>query len=142
MTGRAVPDDVNVLIVEDDEIDAEVVKRAFKKNNLTNRIYHARCGADALAMLRGEQGQEKVPLPCIMLVDVNMPQINGIEFLEKLRQDRNLRDCTAFMLSTSKRDADISKAYKLGAAGYFLKETVADLVPMLAIYLNINRFTE
>ncbi len=140
MTADALPEPVNVLIVEDDEIDAEVVKRAFRKNNLNHRIYHARCGADALAMLRGEQRQEKVPQPCIMLVDVNMPQMNGIEFLHKLRHDQNLAQCTAFMLSTSRRDADISEAYRLGVAGYFLKETVEDLVPMLAMYLHINLF--
>ncbi|MCC7038452.1 MAG: response regulator [Alphaproteobacteria bacterium] len=142
MTNKIQPGAVNVLVIEDDEIDVEMVRRAFKKSNLQNRIYHARCGADALAMLCGGdgQGQEKIPLPCVMLVDMNMPQMNGIEFLEKMRREPTLQDSPAFVLSTSKRSADVSAAYAHGISGYFLKENVADVVPLLAIYLNINHF--
>lgn len=142
MTNKIQPGAVNVLVIEDDEIDVEMVRRAFKKSNLQNRIYHARCGADALAMLCGGdgQGREKIPLPCVMLVDMNMPQMNGIEFLEKMRREPTLQDSPAFVLSTSKRSADVSAAYAHGISGYFLKENVADVVPLLAIYLNINHF--
>lgn len=133
---------VNVLVIEDDEIDVEMVRRAFRKNNVPNRIFHARCGADALAMLCGTecQGQEKITLPCVMLVDMNMPQMNGIEFLEKIRREPMLQDSPAFILSTSKRSADVSAAYAHGISGYFLKENVADVVPLLAMYLSINHF--
>ncbi len=75
-----------------------------------------------------------------MLVDMNMPQMNGIEFLKKMRREPSLQDSPAFVLSTSKRTADVSAAYAHGISGYFLKENVADVVPLLAIYLHINHF--
>lgn len=136
------PESVNILLVEDDEIDAEVVQRAFRKRNMKNRIYHARYGSDALAMLAGDAGHHKVPAPCLLLVDVNMPKMTGIEFLERLRADPRSRNNMVFMLSTSRRDADIMAAYRLGAAGYFLKDTVDDVVDMLEKYLYLNKFAD
>lgn len=133
---------VSVLVVEDDEIDAEVVRRAFRKHKIENSILHARCGVDALDMLLGRNGHTAMRRPLFLLVDVNMPQMNGIEMLQQLRAEERLRDVVVFMLSTSQRDADIAAAYRAGAAGYFLKENVEQLAAVLGGYIGLTRFPD
>jgi CheY-like chemotaxis protein len=133
-------DDIHILIVEDDEIDVEAVRRNFKKGNIGNPVYHATCGVDALEYLRGENGREKISQPCVMLIDINMPQMNGFEFLSTVKNDPKLRRNIAFILTTSARDADIEKAYELNAAGYFLKANLDKLTNLLGFYRDINRF--
>jgi CheY-like chemotaxis protein len=136
------PENVNVLLVEDDEIDVEAVKREFKKRNIKNPLYHATCGVDALEMLRGENQKQKLPRPFVMLVDINMPKMNGLDFLREVRNDNNLKESIAFILTTSARDVDVEAAYKLNAAGYFLKDNVNDLVDILSVYRQINKFPD
>lgn len=132
--------ELNILVVEDDDIDVEAVKRIFGKNNLTNPVYHASCGVDALEFLRGENGRVRIPQPCLMLIDVNMPRMDGFEFLNVVKEDPELRRNIAFILTTSARETDIEKAYDLSAVGYFLKSNLDKLVPMIAAYREINRF--
>ena len=139
MTGNVISDSVNILIVEDDEIDAEAVRRSFSRHNLSNQIFHARYGTDALNMMRS---REELRSLVLLIVDVNMPQMNGIEFLQNLRLDPLLARTTAFMLSTSRREVDIAAAYQLGVGGYFLKDNVDEFVGMLGIYLHINKFMQ
>ncbi|RUP22418.1 response regulator, partial [Methylobacterium sp.] len=76
---------VNILLVDDDEVDVQGLKRAFKKSKIGNPITVARDGIEALEILRGQNGRERLPKPHLVLLDLNMPRMNGIEFLEAVR---------------------------------------------------------
>ena len=108
---------VNILLVEDDEVDVMNVKRAFTKNNIKNELFVAGNGVEALEMLRSDT----VPLPRIIILDINMPKMNGIEFLKVLREDENLKNISVFVMTTSNEDSDKINAYNLNVAGYILK---------------------
>lgn len=114
---------VNILLVEDDEVDIMNVKRAFRKINVTNPLYVANNGLEALEMLRATRESE-LNLPDnrrIILLDINMPKMNGIEFLQELRKDPKLASTPVVVLTTSDEDQDRVEAYKLNVAGYILK---------------------
>ncbi|MFN5319138.1 MAG: response regulator [Bacteroidia bacterium] len=128
---------INILLVEDDEVDVMNVKRAFQKNNLTNPLYHAGNGIEALSMLRGEDGQAAIPIPRIILLDLNMPRMGGIEFLYELRKDEHLKNISVFVMTTSNEDKDKVDAYKLNVAGYILKPlSMENFVSAVSILKN------
>ncbi len=113
---------VTILLVEDDGVDVINVQRAFKKNNIQNPLKVAKNGLEAFSMLRGTDGFEKiVPQPQIILLDLNMPQMNGLEFLKELRSDEELKSLSVFVMTTSNDDRDRMDAYNLNVAGYILK---------------------
>lgn len=114
-------DSVNVLLVEDDEVDIMNVKRAFRKLNISNPLFITKNGLEALAALRGNGVPKITPRPRIIILDINMPRMNGIEFLRELRSDDQLKSCSVFVLTTSNNDQDIIAAYNLHAAGYIIK---------------------
>ncbi|HEY9805987.1 MAG TPA: response regulator, partial [Candidatus Obscuribacterales bacterium] len=112
---------LNLLLVDDDEVDVMNVQRAFKKNNITNPLYIAANGLEALMLLRGQNG---APMPSqrrLILLDLNMPKMNGIEFLRELRTDGDLKHIPVIVLTTSNEDSDKVEAYNLNVAGYILK---------------------
>jgi CheY-like chemotaxis protein len=108
---------VNILLVEDDEVDIMNVQRAFKKNSIQNPLFIARNGMEALEMLRNQE----IPLPQIIILDLNMPKMNGLEFLTEVRKDEDLRHISVFVMTTSNDDTDKLNAYNLNVAGYILK---------------------
>jgi CheY-like chemotaxis protein len=109
---------LNILLVEDDEVDVMNVRRAFQKNNIANPLFVAGDGEEALARLRGGG----VPAERrIVLLDLNMPRMNGIEFLRELRADPELGRTTVVVLTTSNDERDKIEAYNLNVAGYLLK---------------------
>lgn len=114
---------VNILLVEDDEVDVMNVKRAFMRNRITNPLYVAGNGLEALHMLQGDQNTPpEIPdTRRIILLDINMPKMNGIEFLQELRKDPRLAMTPVVVLTTSDEDQDRIEAYKLNVAGYILK---------------------
>ncbi len=114
---------INILLVEDDEVDVMNVKRAFKKHKITNPLYIAGNGLEALDMLRWQNGQPpEVPeTRRLILLDLNMPKMNGLEFLHELRNDRDLKKTPVIVLTTSDEDKDRIEAYNLNVAGYILK---------------------
>jgi len=113
---------IAILLIDDDEVDVMNVQRAFKKNHITNPVHVAGNGLEALAKLRGTDGQEKInPMPKIVLLDINMPKMNGIEFLTKLRADPDLHAISVFVLTTSDEEKDCVAAYDMNVAGYILK---------------------
>jgi len=113
---------VNILVVDDDDIDVMNVQRAFKKNNITNRLFVAHNGVEALDLLRGTNGVQKIdPLPRIILLDINMPRMNGLEFLKNLRADPAIKNISVFILTTSADDKDRLEAYNYNVAGYIVK---------------------
>ena len=109
---------VSLLIVDDDDIDATALRRALHKLKLLNPLYRAKDGLEALEILRNGE----IPSPYIILLDINMPRMNGIEFLEVLRADPALTHAIVFVLTTSKSDEDIIAAYREHVAGYLLKQ--------------------
>ncbi|SDW33887.1 response regulator [Flavobacterium degerlachei] len=108
---------VNILLVEDDEVDVMNVKRAFAKNNIQNPLFVAGNGVEALEMLNNSI----VPLPRIIILDINMPKMNGIEFLRLMREDDKFKNISVFVMTTSNEDSDKIDAYNLNVAGYILK---------------------
>lgn len=109
---------LNILLVEDDEVDVMNVRRAFQKNRITNPLFVAGNGVDALEQLRGG----KIPRDRrIVLLDLNMPQMNGIEFLREIRKDPELKLLPVVVLTTSNDERDRIEAYNLNVAGYLLK---------------------
>jgi len=117
---------INILLVEDDEVDVMNVQRAFKKNHILNPLHVAGNGLEALAMLRGDGVAQITPHPKIILLDLNMPRMNGIEFLQELRADPQLKALSVFVLTTSNDDQDKVAAYDLNVAGYILKPVELD----------------
>ena len=109
---------LNILLVEDDEVDVMNVRRAFKKNNIGNPLWVAGNGLDALALLRGTEIPRDRRL---VLLDLNMPRMNGIEFLRELRADPELGLTPVVVLTTSDDERDRVDAYNLNVAGYILK---------------------
>jgi CheY-like chemotaxis protein len=109
---------LNILLVEDDEVDVMNVRRAFERNKVSNPLYVAGNGLEALAMLRdGTVPRERR----LILLDLNMPKMNGIEFLQELRADPELASAPVVVLTTSNDDQDKIDAYNLNVAGYLLK---------------------
>ena len=117
---------VTFLVVEDDEIDVKVIKRGFKTLKLANPIRTARDGIEALDILRGTNGYVKVVAPYLILLDINMPRMNGPEFLQAVRADEELKSSIIFVLTTSASDQDRINAYNHNIAGYILKSNVMD----------------
>ena len=109
---------LNILLVEDDQVDVMNVKRAFDKNRIANPLYVAGDGLEALEMLRTHQVPRERRL---VLLDLNMPRMNGIEFLRELRADPELHLTPVVVLTTSDDERDKINAYDLNVAGYMLK---------------------
>src|ERR1700738_2880890 len=126
--------ELNILLVEDDELDVMNVRRAFKKNNIVNPLFIAGNGLDALSVLRGEPGFEAVPKDRrLVLLDLNMPKMGGIEFLREIRADPALRALTVIVPTTSGEERDKVDAYDLNVAGYILKPiTLSAFVEVMA----------
>lgn len=129
---------VNILLVEDDEVDIMNVERAFKKADINNPLYIARNGIEALIMLRG--GNEELPqVPHerrLILLDINMPKMSGLEFLQTIRADKDLKLTPVVMLTTSNQDKDMIEAFDLNVAGYLLKPVTFSRFVELMTTLN------
>ncbi|MBE9466433.1 response regulator [Dyadobacter sp. UP-52] len=118
------PIPMTILLVEDDEVDIMNVKRAFKKNNISNPLVIAHNGIEALELLRSTEAD--APKPRIVLLDLNMPRMGGIEFLKEIRQDPELSSLSVFVMTTSNEDGDKIDAFNLNVAGYILKPLSMD----------------
>ena len=113
---------LNILLVEDDEVDVMNVQRALKKNNATATLYRAANGIEALAMLRtNNQIIPKNNSRLLILLDLNMPKMGGLEFLKELRADLALSNLPVVVLTTSRQDSDLASAYQYNVAGYIIK---------------------
>lgn len=113
---------ITLLHIEDDSVDKMVVDRVLKKMDIISVVHHAENGEDALNKLKGINGEEKLsPTPTIILLDINMPKMNGLEFLKELRMDPELKHISVYMVTTSNDDHDVSSAYEYNVAGYILK---------------------
>jgi len=108
------------LLVEDDNIDAKAFLRAMKKLKITNPVTIARDGIEAWELLKGN-GETRIERPNLVILDINMPRMNGLELLRKIREDAELRNLIVFVLTTSNDEQDKFEAYDLNVAGYMLK---------------------
>ena len=106
-----------ILLVEDDQVDAMTVKRALKEIRVTNRLDIVGNGEEALSFLRNPENEK----PGIILLDLNMPKMNGIEFLKIAKKDKTLKRIPVVVLTTSKEEQDKVDSFDFGVAGYMLK---------------------
>ncbi|MBT5019332.1 MAG: response regulator [Planctomicrobium sp.] len=138
---------MHILIVEDEELDVIALQRAFKKHQVHYKTTITRNGAEALAVLRGDDPEREVITdPVFILLDINMPRMNGLEFLKELRADSFLKRIPVFVLTTSDEQRDIQAAYRLGISGYTLKQKVGGdfekLVALLNAYADLVVFPD
>ena len=114
--------DETILLVEDDRVDIMTVQRALKKNEIGNPLYIARTGLEALDMLRGENGRDPIsPPPALILLDLNLPKMSGIEFLRELREDPHLKDLRIIVLTSSNEPKDRAAAFEYDVDDYIVK---------------------
>jgi CheY-like chemotaxis protein len=111
-----------ILLIEDDRVDIMTVQRALKKNKISNPLHIARTGQEALNMLRGDNGAEKIsPPPALILLDLNLPKMSGIEFLSELRSDPELKELHIIVLTSSDEPKDRSAAFEYDVDDYIVK---------------------
>jgi two-component system response regulator len=116
-------------LVEDNASDAEMTINALKKNGLANNLLHLKDGAAALDYIFGEgkyEGRRVEDTPRVILLDLKMPKVNGVEVLEKIRLDERTKRIAVVILTSSKEDPDIQKCYNLGANSYVVKPVEFD----------------
>jgi len=117
---------IQILLVEDDDGDARAVERTFTRARIVNPIERAIDGVEALDILRGTNGRTKLPRPFLMLVDLNLPRLNGLQLIEIIRADPELHNSVIFVLTTSNRIEDKDAAHSMNVTGYILKENAGE----------------
>lgn len=140
-------DDAEVLLVEDNPTDAELCIRALKKRNLANRLVWVKDGAEALDFIfaSGRYGERVgAKPPRVILLDLRLPKVDGIEVLRRLKADDNAKTIPVVVLTSSKEDRDVTESYRLGVNSFISKpvefDEFADTVAQLGMYwLLINR---
>ena len=131
--------EVTLLIVDDDDIDAIALERALRRLRLLNTTHRARDGLEALNLLRSGE----ISTPYIILLDLNMPRMNGLEFLKALRADQMLTHAVVFVLTTAKSDQDLVAAYQEHIAGYVLKQHMdRDFLEVIGLIEHYWRLVE
>jgi len=131
-----------ILLVEDDDVDAMTTQRALDELKVTNKLIHRIDGEDALEYLRDEGNQK----PCVILLDMNMPRINGFEFLKIVKDDDVLKRIPVVVLTTSDDDEGVVESYKLGVAGYIVKpvsyQRFVEAIKTINIYWTLSRLPD
>src|SRR3954451_5305012 len=143
-------DQTVILLAEDNEDDLVVIRKAFQRANLTNPIQIVRDGEEALAYLEGRDkyaNRDEYPLPGLMLLDLNMPKVDGFEVLARVRQDPALRALRIVVLTTSTDMRDVNRAYNLGANSFMVKpmdfdKTTAAIESFKRYWLDTSRAPE
>lgn len=128
--------DLTVFLIDDDDVACESIARSFKKNAIPFPIVMAHDGQEALEILRGQHPDKKLAGPIVILLDLNMPRMNGFEFLTEIRSDPELSANIVFVLTTSNDDNDRSRAYAEHIAGYMVKAAVGPQFSKLAQLLQ------
>lgn len=127
-----------ILLIEDDSVDAMTVKRAMRDLHITNDLVHAINGEDALQYLENPDKEK----PFVILLDLNMPKMNGIEFLKAVKSKQNLKTIPVIVFTTSQEKQDIHESFQLGAAGYMTKPVdyskFVDVLSTVMLYWNAS----
>jgi CheY-like chemotaxis protein len=136
---------VDILLAEDNPDDIEITKRAFKEAKLVNHLYIVRDGQEAVDFLYHKGPYQEVkdaPVPGLILLDINMPKLNGLEVLKKIKEDKALNKIPIIMLTVSRRDEDIVKSYSYGCNSFLQKpvdfENFVDLVKEIGFYWGVH----
>ncbi|KQM18891.1 two-component system response regulator [Novosphingobium sp. Leaf2] len=127
---------VTVLLVDDDDVAIEGVMRSFRKHEVPCRVVTAGEGREALSVLNGTHATKHIETPVIVLLDLNMPVMDGFQFLDALRADPELKRTVVFVLSTSAREQDRCRAYDGHVAGYMVKSAVGPQFARLADFIS------
>ena len=120
---------VEILLIEDNMSDAELTIRALKKNNIANDLIHLKDGVEALDYIFGNgsfAGRDITKKPKVILLDLKMPKVDGLQVLEKIKSDERTKDIPVVMLTSSKEDPDVKKCYQLGVNSYIVKPVEFD----------------
>lgn len=126
---------IDVLLVEDNEIDAEGVMRSFRKHRVANPVVWAEDGMEALDILRNTHPTKALTAPYIIVLDLNLPRLDGLGFLREIRADPDLKASVVFVLTTSQHDEDRIESYRLNVAGYIYKNNVGrDFVELVNLF--------
>jgi CheY-like chemotaxis protein len=131
---------LNLLLVEDDDVAAEAVIRGLHRHAMDCPVIPAEDGNVALQILRGTHTVRRIAKPYLVLLDLNMPRMNGFEFLEALRADTGLHDTVVFVLTTSSAESDRARAYRENIAGYIVKSAIGPQCSGLARFLSEYRW--
>ena len=123
-----------ILLVEDDAVDVMTVKRCFKQLKIPNQLFVASNGEEAMLMLSSPE----MAIPCIILLDINMPKMNGLELLYYLKNSPYLKKTPVVMLTASREESDVARCYELGVAGYMVKpveyQQFVEIIELLCAY--------
>ncbi|MDO9034403.1 MAG: response regulator [Methanoregula sp.] len=132
----------SILLVEDDIVDMMSVKRALKDINVTNPLYHVENGIEALEYL----ADKEKPKPTIILLDLNMPKMGGIEFLSIMKKDEAIKRIPVVILTTSRAEYDKIQSYNLGVAGYMIKpvdyQQFMEVIRAMCMYWTLSEVSE
>ena len=130
--------EVLILLIEDDLVDIMTIKRAFKEVKITNPIAVCNNGLEGLQFLRNSKNKR----PGIILLDINMPKMNGIEFLQVIKKDKDLKSIPIIVLTTSKAEQDKIESFKLGVAGYMIKPVdymqFVEIIKTIHVYWTLS----
>jgi CheY-like chemotaxis protein len=125
------PSDITLFLIEDDDIDAMSIQREFKRRHISSPIIRAKDGVEAFELL----ALGKIRRPFVILLDLQMPRMNGLEFLTSLRKDCDYKNSVVFVLTTSIDEKDIFNSYQSNIAGYFIKDEIDDgLISIVDIF--------
>ena len=128
---RTNPTDITLFLIEDDDIDAMSIQREFKRRHISSPIIRAKDGIEAFELL----ALGKIKRPFVILLDLQMPRMNGLEFLTTLRKDSDYKNSVVFVLTTSQDEKDIFNSYQSNIAGYFIKDEIDDgLISIVDIF--------
>lgn len=134
MSGTA----VGLLLVEDNDFDVKRVMRGLNRLGDVRPVTRARDGVEALEILRRNSGTARPTRPFVVMLDLNMPRMSGIEFLDEIRADEELRETPVFVVTTSDYHVDIDKAYRRLVSGYFVKPDSAE--EMVSVLGTLTRY--
>jgi CheY-like chemotaxis protein len=139
----ATEDSLRILLVEDDDGDAMAIERAFRKAHIAKPIVRAVDGIEALEIVRGTGSRPRLQKPHLLLVDLNLPRMSGIQLIAAMREDPELHDSVIFVLTTSNRQQDKRAAYASNVAGYIRKEKAGeDFQSLLSLVDGYRRIVD
>jgi CheY-like chemotaxis protein len=131
-----------IMLVEDDHVDAMTLKRALKDLKVANQLVHRINGEEALEYLN----EESNPRPCVIFLDLNMPKMNGIEFLQIVKADNDYRRIPIIVFTTSKNEWDRFETFNLSAAGYIVKpadyKSFVEAIRTVELYWTLSEFPD
>jgi CheY-like chemotaxis protein len=127
---------VNILLVDDDDVTRECINRGLKRAGATFPVTSAEDGQEAIEILRGANPAKHIEAPLVVLLDLNMPRMNGFEFLQELRTDTDLRNTPVFVLTSSEAEGDKERATRCCIAGFMVKSNLGPQYSKLAAMLT------